>query len=152
MNKIHTNLVSEYLKQIFPSTWWSPSRYNIRYTSDYSISKCRLLVFKKSFVPDVINQQYFLQILAREATSLNIFKKRINKNSPKPSSYFSVENRKINIIHTKLRHNCILNKDLFRRNIIGSPLCYCGQIEDSYHFFFHVPYTIKQETVFLMNC
>ena len=63
---------------------------------------------KKSFVPDVINQWNLLQKEAREATSLTIFKKHINKNIPKPPNYFSAGNRKINIIHTKLRHNCIL--------------------------------------------
>ena len=81
----------------------------------------------------------FLQIEAREAASLNIFKKHINKNIPKSPTYFSAGNRKINIIHTKLRHNCILNNDLFRRNIIGSPLCSCGQVENSYNFFFSCP-------------
>ena len=60
-------------------------------------------------------------------------------NIPKPPNYFSAGNRKINIIHTKLRHNCILNNDLFRRNVIGSLLCSCGQVENSYHFFFSCP-------------
>ena len=67
------------------------------------------------------------------------FKKHINKNIPKPPTYFSVGNRKINIIHTKLRHNCIQNNDLFRSNIIGSPLCSCGQVENSNIFFFSCP-------------
>ena len=41
----------------------------------------------------------------------------------------------LNIIHTKFRHNCIFNNNLFRRNIIGS-LCYCDHVEDTNHFFF----------------
>lgn len=41
-----------------------------------------------------------------------------------------------NIIHTKLRHNCILNCDFFRYNIIESPSCTCGKVEDTYHYFF----------------
>ena len=75
MYKIHNNLVPDYLKQIFPSTRGSLSRYNTRNTSDYSIPKCRLQIFKKSLVPDVINHWNLLQIEAREATSLTIFKK-----------------------------------------------------------------------------
>lgn len=35
-----------------------------------------------------------------------------------------------------MRHSCILNYDLYRRNIIESPNCICGQKEDVYHFFF----------------
>jgi hypothetical protein len=42
----------------------------------------------------------------------------------------------VNIIHTKLRHNCLLNYDLHRRNIIDSHDCDCGMKEDTYHFFF----------------
>ena len=75
----------------------------------------------------------------RDETSLNILKKR-NKNSSKTPSNISAENRKINIIHVNLRHNCILivNNDLlvFRKNFTDSPLCSCGQVEDSCHFFF----------------
>ena len=33
---------------------------------------------------------------------------------------------RLNIIHTKLRHNLIQNYDLFRENIIKSPNCTCG--------------------------
>ena len=39
------------------------------------------------------------------------------------------------IIHTKLRHKCALNSDLFRCNIIDSPHCSCGKAEDTYHYF-----------------
>jgi hypothetical protein len=31
---------------------------------------------------------------------------------------------------------CILNYDLYRRNIVNSPLCSCGMREDAYQFFF----------------
>ena len=50
----------------------------------------------------------------------------------------SFGDRYTNVIHTKLRHNCALNSDLFRCNIIDSPLCSCGKAEDTYHYFLHV--------------
>ena len=50
--------------------------------------------------------------------------------------FFTYGDRFLNIIHTKLRHNCALNNDLFRCNIINSPLCSCGKLEDTYHYFF----------------
>ena len=71
MYKIHNNLVPDYLKQIFPSTRRSLSRYNTRNTSDYSITKCRLQVFKKSFVLDGINQW---GIVANKVKGSNLFK------------------------------------------------------------------------------
>ena len=41
------------------------------------------------------------------------------------------------ILHTRLRTNCSsLNYDLFLKNILESPLCTCGEIENSYHYFF----------------
>ena len=46
--------------------------------------------------------------------------------------------RRAQILHTRLRTNCSsLNLDLFHRSISASPLCHCGSIEDSQHFFFH---------------
>ena len=54
-----------------------------------------------------------------------------------------------NIIHTRLRHNCVLNIDLFRCNIIDSPLCSCGKPEDTYHYFFNCnKYAIQRNELF----
>ena len=56
-----------------------------------------------------------------------------------------------NIIHTKLRQNCILNYDLCKRNILntGSPQCSFGKQEDAYHFFFVCKnYSIARNTLF----
>ena len=136
MFKVHNNLVPAYLKQIFPSTRGNLSRYNTRNTEDYDIPQCRLQLFKKSFVPDIVGKWNSLSAVSKETTSIKEFKRNINTIHRKPPPYFSFGKRYINIIHTKLRHNCILNNDLYRRNIIESPLCSCGLVEDSYHFFF----------------
>ena len=54
-----------------------------------------------------------------------------------------------NIIHTRLRHNCVLNIDLLRCNIIDSPLCSCGKAEDTYHYFFNcIKYAIQRNELF----
>ena len=43
----------------------------------------------------------------------------------------------LNIIHTQLRHNyCILNYDLYRKNIVDTPNCLCEKYGYAYHFFF----------------
>lgn len=67
----------------------------------------------------------------RSRKNLRAFIKIIN-----PPTYFSFGKRYTNILHTKLRHNCLLNNDLCKRNIINSPLCSCGKYEDVYHYFF----------------
>ena len=51
----------------------------------------------------------------------------------------------LNIIHTKVRHNCILNYDLYRKNIVVTPDCSCGKQEDAYHFSLFVKKTKKKQ-------
>ena len=52
-------------------------------------------------------------------------------------------------VHTRLRHSCVLNKDLYTCNIIDSPLCSCGKQEDAYHFFFSCnEYSISRNELF----
>ena len=53
-------------------------------------------------------------------------------------SYYNCGNRFVNVIQTRIRHNCSsLKSDLFRVNICDSPCCDCGQpVEDAYHYFF----------------
>ena len=55
------------------------------------------------------------------------------------------------IIHAKLRTNCsALAKDLFNKNILDSPYCLCGEIENAAHFFLKCPRFTAQRNV-LMN-
>ena len=92
----------------------------------------------KSFVPDSIRLWNLLKAEAREAISINSFRKNISVEIANPPSYYAFGKHFINIIHTKLRHKCILHYDLYKRNtcITNSPFCSCGQNEDFYHFFF----------------
>ena len=69
--------------------------------------------------------------------------------TPVPKYYYS-KNRKAQILHTWLRTNCSsLNLDLFLKGITDSPLCRCGSIENSQHFFFHCPYYQQQRNALL---
>ena len=48
--------------------------------------------------------------------------------------------------------NCALNSDLFRCNIIDSPLCSCGKAGDSYHyiiFFTCTQYSALRNYIFM---
>ena len=46
----------------------------------------------------------------------------------------------MSIDHARLRMHCSnLNEHLFSKNIVDSPFCECGDIEDTYHFFFQCP-------------
>ena len=50
-------------------------------------------------------------------------------------------------LHTRLRTKCsALNHDLFLKNITESPLCRCGDIENTYHFFSQCPHYRNSRT------
>ena len=57
------------------------------------------------------------------------------------ASFYNSGDRKINIIHTKLRHRCGgLNADLYRVNLKNDPRCVCGHLfEDTVYFFLECP-------------
>ena len=136
MYKICNGHAPDYLRELFPQKHEAMSQYNTRNKNQIYIPRSRLELFKKSFVPDSIKLWNLLDLETREAISMNAFRKNILPQITIPPSYFSFGKRYTNIIHTKLRHNCILLGDLYKRNITNSPYCSCGQTEDAYHFFF----------------
>ena len=115
-------------------------------SENYSIPKCKLQLFKCSFIPTVVNEWKALSVDTRQSDSIRIFKKQLAANFAYNNCYttahksrpefYSFGDRYTNIIHTKLRHKCALNSDLFRFNIINSHFCSCGKVKDTYHFFF----------------
>jgi hypothetical protein len=61
----------------------------------------------------VINEWNSLPMEIKISESIGSFMNKLkNKKENSPPPYFSCGNRGLNIIHTRLRHNCILNKDL----------------------------------------
>lgn len=81
--------------------------------------------YKKSFIPDAIGKWNSLNSDIKKSTFIRQFQRSISNNSSdsKVPKYFLHGKRVANIIHTKLRHNCLLNYDLHRRNIADSPNC-----------------------------
>ena len=128
MYKIDRHLLPDYISNIFPKKRTNISIYNTRNSENYSIPKCRLQLYKCSFIPTVVNEWNALSVETRQSDSIRIFKKQLaaifayndcntaaHKSRPE---FYSFGDRYTNIIHTKLRHNCALNSDLFRFNII----------------------------------
>lgn len=101
-------------------------------------------LYKSSFVPTVVDEWNALSTDVRESDSVRIFKEKIHVSVKNENvltcrtrlNFLIYGDRFLNIIHTRLRHNCALNNDLFRCNIINSPLCSCGKLADTYHYFF----------------
>ena len=57
-----------------------------------------------------------------------------------PKTLFFYGDRKINIIHARLRNKCSgLNQHLYRKNVAPSPLCDCDLVELNERFFLESP-------------
>ena len=139
MYKIHNDLVPDYLSEIIPDMRCNASAYTTRNSQNYSIPVCKLQTYKSSFVPTVINEWNSLPLNTRLSSSLSVFKSKIKQKITEAPPYFNFGKRRNNILHTRLRHNCVLNADLHRCNIISSPLCSCGKVENTHHYFFSCP-------------
>ena len=98
MFKIHNGGATSYLNDIIPDKHENISRYNTRNKHNNFIPRCRLKLFKKSFVPDSIRLEFI-----KEAISINSFRKNISGEIENPPSYYAFGRRFINTIHKKLR-------------------------------------------------
>lgn len=73
--KIHTGRAPEYLKDIVPNKREHVSTYNTRNKQDFIVPRCRLELFRNSFVPDATKQWNLLKTDTREAVSVKTLEK-----------------------------------------------------------------------------
>ena len=96
----------------------------------------RTNLYSNSFLPSVIRDFNNLTSELRNAPALSTFKRLLYKDTPHVPKYFFYGERKYQIMHTRFRTKCSsLAQDLYTKNIVDSPLCQCGEIESSSHFF-----------------
>ena len=143
--KMNSNLCPTYLSSLVPQTINSTSRYNLRNASDLQTIKARTNLYYNSFLPSTVRAWNNLPLEAKQLQSVNSFKYYLKKDTVSVPKYYYTGKRKIQILHTRLRTNCSsLNLDLFTRNISDSPMCTCGSVEDTQHYFFHCSNFIQQ--------
>ena len=143
--KMKNNLSPTYLSSLVPQSVNSISRYNLRNADDLQSIASRTNLYYMSFLPSVVRDWNNLPEQAKQLDSVNSFKSYLNRDRASTPKYYYVGSRKSQILHTRLRTNCsCLNHDLFLKNIVDSPLCRCGNIETTYHFFFSCPYYVQQ--------
>lgn len=78
MYKIDRNILPSYVNDIFPNKRATVSNYmyTTRNAQNYSIPKCRLDLYKSSFVPTVVDEWNALSTDVRESDSVRIFKEK----------------------------------------------------------------------------
>jgi hypothetical protein len=72
----------------------------------------------------------------------------------KPPEYYNEGPRKLNVLHTRLRHQCSsLNADLSRIHIINNYKCNCGaSFEDAIYYFLDYPLYLNERRTLLSDC
>ena len=137
---MQNSLSPQYLSDLVPQQEGSIARYNLRNANDLRTTECRSTLYYNSFVPAVIRKWNTLPDEVKNSESLNIFKSKLNRTLVKTPAYYYVGKRYLQLTHTRLRtKSSALNDHLFAKNIISSPLCSCGAIETTNHFFFLCP-------------
>ena len=135
--KMSNSLSPIYLSRLVPPQVRENSEYLLRNSSNTSTIHANSNLYYNSFLPSVIRLWNNLPLLVRNSTSLSDFKKNLRGQERKPPVYFYFGNRAAQIYHTRLRLECSsLNSHLFKKNLIDSPRCSCGQIETVKHYLF----------------
>ncbi|MCG8113671.1 MAG: reverse transcriptase domain-containing protein [Candidatus Thiodiazotropha taylori] len=145
--KILHGLAPNYLLDLMPPTVQETSRYSLRNSDHFQNYRAKTNLFLDSFFPSTIRAWNSLPTEIREASSVAIFKSLLNRNIHSPPKYYSTGSRIGQILHARLRMGCSsLNSDLYRKNIVPSPSCRCGEFENAKHFLFSCTnYTVARE-------
>ena len=148
--KMYNNLTPYYLSSLIPQQVEAISQYNLRNAQDIRNIRSRTSLYYNSFLPSTLRQWNNLSTETRQSNSLNSFKCILKKDKPSVPRYYYFGSRKAQSLHTCLRTGCSsLNLDLFLKNISESPMCSCGSIEDTQHFFFHCNLYLRQRRLLL---
>ena len=82
-----------------------------------------------------------LNTASKNSSSLVSFKRTLNESIIVPPYFYTIQTSRIGqILHTRIRLECSsLNQHLYKKNLINSPNCSCGQVESAAHFLLSCP-------------
>ena len=126
-----------YLTSLVPQTVSQSSRYNLRNDRNLRNIYTRTSNYASSFLPSTIQEWNSLPIDVRFSPSLEVFKHKLNIGNPAPNKLYLVGERRLQVLHTRLRNSCSsLSHHLYLNHVIESPNCQCGSVESTEHYFF----------------
>ena len=127
-----------YLSSLIPQQVNAISHHNLRSSNDIHTIRSNTSLYHNSFLPSTLRQWNSLPVEVRQLITLSSFKTFLKKDLQSVPTYYYCGSRKAQILYARLRTGCSsLNMDLFHKNIPESPLCRCGSIEYTQHYFFH---------------
>ena len=134
------NLSPEYLSSLIPPTINTLPQYNLRNAQNIQTVNSRTTQYFNSFLPSSIREWNNLPLNVRNSDSVIIFKRKLNSDIKAIPRHFYEGNRHAQVLHTRLRTKCSsLNDDLFQKRITDSPLCLCGNVENTDHYLMRCP-------------
>ena len=108
-------------------------------------------MFKRSCIPASVDLWNNLDPTARQKPTLSSFSYALCSQviSNIVAIYYIQRNRKLSVLHARLRNHCSnLNLDLYNNHIRDSPLCDClRNVESAEPFFFECTRFVVQRTV-----
>ena len=134
---MQNDLSPEYLSVLVPPTVGSTSTYQLRNAPNVQLIHANTRLYYNSFLPSAAREWNGHPQDVRDLNSLGAFKRKLNADNTKPPSYFNSGSRLGQIYHARLRTHCSsLNEHLFTKNIVDSPLCVCGEVENTHNYLF----------------
>ena len=151
MYKCNYNIVPDYISDLIPPLVSEVSNYPLRNANDFTTPRTRTETLRKSCIPSSVALWNSLDSSVRDIDSFKRFKNTLKTSLfPKIPTSLSKGNRYVSVIHCRIRNGCSnLNNDLFRNHLHVSPLCSCGNgNETADHFFFECPLFNDQRLTF----
>ena len=150
--KMVHGLCPGYLNQLVPDSVQNRSQYLLRNADNISTIHTNSVSYYNYFLPSAVRTWNNLSNDIRSSTPLNEFKRKLSEHMIKPPNYFNYGKRTVQIHHARLRLECIaLKQDLFKKNLVESPLCICGIPETSKQFLHVCPNYHQERTIPSLN-
>ena len=138
--KLENDLSPMYLTNLIPPRVGERTNYPLRNSDHYVTMRTNSRSYSSSFLPSTIIAWNNLPVTIKSATTIASFKHMLAQNNTRIPEYYFEGERMLQILYTRLRTECSsLNEQLFRRNLVPSPNCLCGEIEDNRHFLLICP-------------
>ena len=134
-------MTPNFLSDLLPPLVRDRANYSLRNTDHLTIPRVRTETFQRSFIPSTIPLWNSLPATVRNAPSIASFKRAICDDVPSTKPWFSYGERRLSLIHPKLRMGCSnLNSDLCNLFVNDNPSCLCGEPrETATHYLLHCP-------------
>lgn len=141
MFKATNGMVPSYITELIPPPVRDTTNYPLRNRNNIVTPYTRTEIFRRSCIPSSVSLWNTLDESVRIADTVNSFKnktKSIFSNSQVVPPHYIKGDRKLSILHARIRNNCSnLKYDLYQNFLEPNPVCECGsEAEDARHYFF----------------